>query len=183
MFSGIIEEIGTITTITPRGDSCKLHITAATVTTDIHSGDSIAVNGICLTADVMKETLDRSVLGHVGDPVNLERALPVTGRLGGHIVQGHVDTTTTLIHREIGEHWHTLRFHLPPQLAKYVVEKGSIAINGTSLTVSAIGDDYFEVSLIPTTLTHTNLGTLQPGDSVNLEADILAKHVEKLLAH
>ena len=173
MFSGIIEEIGTITTITPRGDSCKLHITAATVTTDIHSGDSIAVNGICLTvvdhdptgftADVMKETLDRSVLGHVGDPVNLERALPVTGRLGGH--------------------WHTLRFHLPPQLAKYVVEKGSIAINGTSLTVSAIGDDYFEVSLIPTTLTHTNLGTLQPGDSVNLEADILAKHVEKLLAH
>jgi len=102
---------------------------------------------------------------------------------GGHIVQGHVDTTTTLIHREIGEHWHTLRFHLPPQLAKYVVEKGSIAINGTSLTVSAIGDDYFEVSLIPTTLTHTNLGTLQPGDSVNLEADILAKHVEKLLAH
>ena len=168
MFSGIIEEIGTITTITPRGDSCKLHITAATVTTDIHSGDSIAVNGICLT---------------VVDPVNLERALPVTGRLGGHIVQGHVDTTTTLIHREIGEHWHTLRFHLPPQLAKYVVEKGSIAINGTSLTVSAIGDDYFEVSLIPTTLTHTNLGTLQPGDSVNLEADILAKHVEKLLAH
>ena len=113
MFSGIIEEIGTITTITPRGDSCKLHISAATVTTDIHPGDSIAVNGICLTvvdhgptgftADVMKETLDRSVLGHVGDPVNLERALPVTGRLGGHIVQGHVDTTTTLIHREIGE--------------------------------------------------------------------------------
>ncbi|MDO4631590.1 MAG: riboflavin synthase [Corynebacterium sp.] len=193
MFSGIVEEIGTVAHITTYGDAIRMRINATTVVTDAHLGDSIAVSGVCLTitdfdetsftTDLMQETLNRSALGEatIGSPVNLERALRVNVRLGGHIVQGHVDGTTELLSRTSSEHWDVVRFRLPDNLARYVVEKGSIAISGTSLTISAVGDDYFEVSLIPATLEKTTLGTLQTGHKVNLEVDILAKYVEKLL--
>ena len=177
MFTGIIEQVGTISAVEPLGDSVRLTIDAPAILDGVALGDSIAVNGVCLTvaehtattftADCMQETLDRSNLGelHVGSPVNLERAALVNARLDGHIVQGHVDATTAL----------------PPTLARYIVEKGSIAINGTSLTVSALGDDYFEVSLIPITLRDTIFGKLAVGGTVNLEVDVLAKYVERNL--
>ncbi|MGW0063347.1 riboflavin synthase, partial [Streptosporangium sandarakinum] len=157
-------------------------------------GDSIAVNGVCLTvvevdgdvftADVMKETLDRSSLGALrpGSPVNLERAVRADARLGGHIVQGHVDGTGTLLSREPGEHWEVVRISLPAELNRYVVEKGSIAVDGVSLTVAGVDGESLTVSLIPTTLRLTTLGAKRPGDPVNLEADVIAKHVEKLTA-
>ncbi|WP_276652970.1 riboflavin synthase [Corynebacterium vitaeruminis] len=193
MFTGIVEELGTVEGIEQLGDSIRLRIGARKVLEDARNGDSICVNGVCLTvveftpeyfdADVMQESLDRSSLGRlaVGSPVNLERALAANGRLGGHIMQGHVDGVTTLLSRQHSEHWDVLRFALPEALAPYVVEKGSIALNGTSLTVSSRGIDYFEVSLIPTTLAETTHGRLKVGDLVNVEVDVLAKYVENMM--
>lgn len=201
MFTGLVEEIGRVDSVEPQGDAVRLGIAATTVLNDAQLGDSIAVNGVCLTvaelgegtfiADVMKESLNRSSLGElaVGSPVNLERAVLPTTRLGGHIVQGHVDGTATLLTRTPSEHWEVLRFSLPRELARYVVEKGSIAVQGVSLTVSSVvsgqgesdADSYFEVSLIPTTLRDTVFGSMQPGARVNLEVDVVAKYVEKMV--
>lgn len=193
MFTGIVEELGSVSGVENLGDSVRLTIAAARVLEDVNLGDSISVNGVCLTvatfedghftADCMQETLDRSSLGSltVGSPVNLERAMAANGRLGGHIMQGHVDGTTTLLFRESSENWDVLRFALPADLARYVVEKGSIALNGTSLTVSSLGEDWFEVSLIPTTLRETTHGQLQVGDVVNIEVDVIAKYVERMM--
>ena len=194
MFTGIVEELGQITGITPDGDIIRLSVRCADILEDSGEGESIAVNGVCLTvaqlndegfsADVMPETLRRSSLGTLvpGDTVNLERALAVTGRLGGHIVQGHVDATGKILSRTPGERWEVVRISLPEQISRYVVEKGSIAVDGTSLTVSAVDEDWFEVSLIPTTLEGTILGRLTHGSVVNLEVDVLAKYVEKLVS-
>ncbi|MBC6761537.1 MULTISPECIES: riboflavin synthase [Corynebacterium] len=193
MFTGIVEELGEIREIDREADSITLTIRATTVLDDVHHGDSIAVNGVCLTvvefgddfftADLMQETLDRSSLGQVevGSKVNLERATAVGQRLGGHIVQGHIDGTGEVISRTPGERWEVVRISLPEQLSKYVVEKGSIAVDGTSLTVSAVGEGFFEVSLIPTTLTDSVIGSTAVGTKVNLEVDVLAKYVEKML--
>ncbi|OFL09767.1 MULTISPECIES: riboflavin synthase [Corynebacterium] len=193
MFTGIVEELGEIREIHREADSITLTIRATTVLDDVHHGDSIAVNGVCLTvvefgddfftADLMQETLDRSSLGQVevGSKVNLERATAVGQRLGGHIVQGHIDGTGEVISRTPGERWEVVRISLPEQLSKYVVEKGSIAVDGTSLTVSAVGEGFFEVSLIPTTLTDSVIGSTAVGTKVNLEVDVLAKYVEKML--
>ncbi|WP_326638289.1 riboflavin synthase [Streptosporangium sp. NBC_01755] len=193
MFTGIVEELGEIAGIEQLRDAARLSIRGRTVTSDAGHGDSIAVNGVCLTvvdvdgevftADVMKETLDRSSLGTLrpGSPVNLERAVRADQRLGGHIVQGHVDGTGVLLSREPGEHWEVVRISLPPDLDRYVVEKGSITVDGISLTVVSVGSGGFTVSLIPTTLSLTTLGAKQPGDPVNLEVDVIAKHVEKLV--
>lgn len=193
MFTGIVEELGEIREIHREADSITLTIRASTVLDDVHHGDSIAVNGVCLTvvefgddfftADLMQETLDRSSLGQVevGSKVNLERATAVGQRLGGHIVQGHIDGTGEVISRMPGERWEVVRISLPEQLAKYVVEKGSIAVDGTSLTVSAVGEGFFEVSLIPTTLSDSVIGSAPVGTKVNLEVDVLAKYVEKML--
>lgn len=201
MFTGLVEEIGHVDSVEPQGDAVRLGIAASTVLSDAQLGDSIAVNGVCLTvaelgegtfiADVMKESLKRSSLGEleVGSAVNLERAVLPTTRLGGHIVQGHVDGTGTLLSRTPSEHWEVLRFSLPRELARYVVEKGSIAVQGTSLTVSAVSadedkpgaDGFFEVSLIPTTLRDTVFGAMAPGARVNLEVDVVAKYVEKMV--
>ena len=194
MFTGIVEELGTLTARTDGPNSSVIEVHAPTVATDAGHGDSIAVDGVCLTvttrspegftADVMAETLARSTLGRLraGDPVNLERALRADGRLGGHIVQGHVDATTTVLSREPGEKWEVVTFALPPALRRYVVLKGSVALDGVSLTVSGRTDDTFSVSLIPTTLALTTLGRRQPGDEVNVEVDVLAKYVESMLA-
>lgn len=193
MFTGIVEELGEIREIHREADSITLTIRASTVLDDVHYGDSIAVNGVCLTvvefgddfftADLMQETLDRSSLGQVevGSKVNLERATAVGQRLGGHIVQGHIDGTGEVISRTPGERWEVVRISLPEQLSKYVVEKGSIAVDGTSLTISAVGEGFFEVSLIPTTLTASVIGSTAVGAKVNLEVDVLAKYVEKML--
>lgn len=193
MFTGIVEELGEIREIDREADSITLTIRATTVLDDVHHGDSIAVNGVCLTvvefgddfftADLMQETLDRSSLGQVevGSKVNLERATAVGQRLGGHIVQGHIDGTGEVISRTPGERWEVVRISLPEQLSKYVVEKGSIAVDGTSLTISAVGEGFFEVSLIPTTLTDSVIGSTAVGTKVNLEVDVLAKYVEKML--
>lgn len=194
MFTGIIEELGTLTDRVDGPDSSVIEVQAPTVATDAAHGASIAVDGVCLTvtsfspegftADVMAETLARSTLGRLrpGDSVNLERALRADGRLGGHIVQGHVDTTTTLLSREPGERWEVLTFALPPALRRYVVVKGSVALDGVSLTVSDRTQDTFSVSLIPTTLELTTLGRRAPGEEVNVEVDVLAKYVESMLA-
>ena len=194
MFTGIIEELGTVVAIDRLGDSARLSIRGATVTSDAAHGDSISVNGVCLTvvdnaggvftADVMGESLDRSTLGGLtaGSAVNLERAATMATRLGGHIVQGHVDGVGAVLSREPGDQWETVTFSLPPQLARYVVEKGSITVDGISLTVTAVTDDTFSVGLIPTTLKLTTLGAKSAGEQVNLEVDIMAKYVEKLLA-
>ena len=193
MFTGLIEEIGTVEELVPLGDAVRIAVRAPKVTQDAAAGDSIAVDGVCLTvvdnasgtftADVMRETLDRSRLGSYapGSRVNLERALAAGQRMGGHIVQGHVDGVAEVVSRTASEHWEVVRFTLPQQLNRYVVEKGSIAVNGTSLTVSAVSDGYFEVSLIPTTLSESTAGALQPGDPVNLEVDVVAKYVEKMV--
>lgn len=193
MFTGLVEEIGRVESVEHQGDAVRLGIAASTVVEDAQLGDSIAVNGVCLTvaelgegtfiADVMQESLDRSSLGEleIGSAVNLERAVLPTTRLGGHIVQGHVDGTAQLLSRTPSENWEVLRFSLPQDLAHYVVEKGSIAVQGTSLTISAVGKDYFEVSLIPTTLRDTVFGSLEPGATVNLEVDVVAKYVEKMV--
>ena len=193
MFTGIVEELGEVVAVERQTDAARFTIRGALVTSDAHHGDSIAVNGVCLTvvdlvdgtftADVMAETLDRSSLGALapGSPVNLERPVTLSDRLGGHLVQGHVDGTGTVLERIPGEHWEVVRISLPTGLARYVVEKGSITVDGVSLTVMAVGPDAFSVSLIPTTLALTTLGQKGPGDPVNLEVDIVAKYVEKLM--
>lgn len=194
MFTGIVEEIGTVETVEELGDSVRMTVRAQKVLSDAHLGDSISVNGVCLTvasrgegsftADLMRITLDTSGLGKLqaGSRVNLERALAVTGRLGGHIMQGHVDGTAALLSRTPSENWEVLRFELPTQLSRYVVPKGSISVNGTSLTVAELGEDWFEVSLIPTTLAETTHGDLAVGEVVNLEVDVLGKYVERMLS-
>ncbi|MBH1936907.1 riboflavin synthase [Streptomyces sp. AV19] len=195
MFTGIVEELGEVVAVERRGDSARLRLRGPLVTEDAGHGDSIAVNGVCLTvvttadgeftADVMAETLDRSSLGALvpGSRVNLERPMALGGRLGGHLVQGHVDGTGTITGRVPGEHWETVRISLPDGLARYVVDKGSITVDGISLTVVEAGDDWFTVSLIPTTLALTTLGIKKTGDPVNLEVDVLAKYTERLLGH
>jgi len=195
MFTGIVEELGTIAAVTDQGDAIRLTVSAETVLEGTVLGDSIAVNGCCLTvaelgdgtwtADLMQETLDKTSLAGVrpGDPVNLERALTLDRRLGGHIVQGHVDGVGEVLARHPSEHWDVVEISLPPDLARYLVDKGSITVDGVSLTVVTAGPASFTVSLIPETLARTTLGTRRPGDRVNLEADVIAKHVEKLLAH
>jgi len=194
MFTGIVEELGQITAVTSLpDDALRLTIRGPVVTADAEHGDSIAVNGVCLTvvevtdgsftADVMRETLNRSSLRGAaeGVSVNLERAVRVDARLGGHIVQGHVDGTGEVVSRTPSDNWEVVRFSLPSSLARYVVEKGSITVDGVSLTVTDVSDGSFGVSLIPTTLAATTLGSRQIGDTVNLEVDVLAKYVERLL--
>ncbi|MGW1627206.1 riboflavin synthase [Streptomyces sp. NPDC002172] len=194
MFTGIVEELGEVTAVENLGDASRFRLRGPVVTEGAQHGDSIAVNGVCLTvvehegdeftADVMAETLKRSSLGAlgVGSRVNLERPTAVGSRLGGHIVQGHVDGTGQVLARTPSEHWEIVKVSLPADLARYVVEKGSITVDGISLTVVEAGPDYFTVSLIPTTLDLTTLGHKQPGDPVNLEVDVVAKYVERLLA-
>ena len=195
MFTGIVEELGEIVAVENLGDASRFQVRGPVVTEGARHGDSIAVNGVCLTvvdtgdgrfsADVMAETLNRSSLGAltVGSRVNLERPMALGGRLGGHLVQGHVDGTGTLIERKPSEHWEIVTISLPSGLGRYVVEKGSITVDGISLTVVDAGPDHFSVSLIPTTLDLTTLGVKQAGDPVNLEVDVLAKYVERLLTH
>ena len=193
MFTGIVEELGEVTAVEDLGDAARFRLRGPVVTQGARHGDSIAVNGVCLTvvdhegdeftADVMAETLKRSSLGvlTVGSRVNLERPTAVGARLGGHIVQGHVDGTGTILERTPSEHWEVVRISLPAHLARYVVQKGSITVDGISLTVVEAGEDFFTVSLIPTTLALTTLGLKQPGDPVNLEVDVVAKYVEKMV--
>ncbi|WP_328313991.1 riboflavin synthase [Streptomyces sp. NBC_00442] len=193
MFTGIVEELGEVAAIETLGDASRFRLRGPLVTEGAGHGDSIAVNGVCLTvvefgdgeftADVMDETLKRSSLGalEVGSRVNLERPMAVGGRLGGHIVQGHVDGTGTVLARTPSENWEIVKIALPGDLSKYVVEKGSITVDGVSLTVVEAAADYFTISLIPTTLALTTLGIKQPGDPVNLEVDVIAKYVERLL--
>ena len=194
MFTGIVEELGEIVGREDLGDAARLVIRGPIVTSDAGHGDSIAVNGVCLTvvdvladgsfsADVMAETLNRSSLNgaDVGTRVNLERAAAVSSRLGGHIVQGHVDGTGHIVSRTPSEHWTVVRIGLPETLSRYIVEKGSITVDGVSLTVSGLGPDWLEVSLIPTTLDLTTLGRAEVGAPVNLEVDVIAKYVERLM--
>jgi riboflavin synthase len=201
VFTGIVEELGTLVVREDGADSAVLRIRARKALEDVALGDSIAVNGVCLTVtgvqpdddgsavwstDVMAETLRRSSLRDVaaGDPVNLERAVTPQTRLGGHIVQGHVDGVGAVLSRTPGDDWEVVRIAVPAELARYVVEKGSITVDGVSLTVSALADEpepWFEVSLIPTTLRETTLGGRAVGDPVNLEVDVVAKYVERLL--
>lgn len=222
MFTGIVEELGEVVAVERLPDAARLTVRGPRVTAEASHGDSIAVNGVCLTvtdssdktftADVMAETLWRTGLGALspGSPVNLERPVELGGRLGGHLVQGHADGTGEILSRIPGEHWDVVRIATPPDLARYIVLKGSITVDGVSLTVSALGGAsssgtsgssgttgssdapdstggespglWFEVSLIPTTLEMTTLGRLQPGSQVNLEVDVIAKYVESLLA-
>ena len=193
MFTGIVEERGRISAVEPLGDSVRVVIAAAEVLEGTRLGDSIAVNGVCLTvvdcdahsfsADVMQETLDRSSLGAAssGVNVNLERAARLDSRIGGHLVQGHVDGTGSVLAIEPSDHWTVMRFSLPQEIARYVVEKGSITVDGVSLTVVDAQRDWFSVSLIPTTLQVTTLGDRKVGDRVNLEVDAIAKYVERLM--
>ena len=195
MFTGIVEELGEIVAIERGAESAVVKVRGPLVTGDVAKGASIAVNGVCLTVvehdretfsvDVMAETLNRSSLGSLraGAPVNLERAMTVSARFGGHIVQGHVDGTAKIIARVPGDRWEVVQLTLPPELSRYVVEKGSITVDGVSLTVSDVTDDTFSVSLIPTTLELTTLGRKGVGDAVNLEVDVIAKYVERLLTH
>ena len=199
MFTGIVAELGEVAGIDHHGDAVRLTIRGSTE--GVALGESIAINGVCLTvtgildgtftADVMGETLDRSGLGALtsGAPVNLERSVRLDDRLGGHLVQGHVDGTGTIISRSPGDHWDQVRISLPASISRYVVHKGSIAVDGISLTVSALGPPgdgpeggtWFEVCLIPETLKRTTMGARQPGEVVNLEVDVIAKYVERLL--
>jgi riboflavin synthase len=202
MFTGIVEELGEVVAVERLADAARLTVRGPRVTADVSHGGSISVNGVCLTvtdasdktftADVMAETLQRTGLGSLtaGSLVNLERPLPLGGRLGGHLVQGHADGTGVILSRTPGEHWDVVRIAMPPSLARYIVHKGSVTVDGVSLTVSALSgpggrpgpESWFEVSLIPTTLEMTTLGLLQPGSQVNLEVDVIAKYVESLLA-
>ena len=193
MFTGIIEELGRVRAVEKRGEDARIVIEARTVTESSQDGDSISVNGVCLTAldmqpdsfaaDVSKETLFRSTLGNLkeGSPVNLERAVTPATRLGGHIVQGHVDARGKFLGAEDhGESW-TFRIAYPKEIARYLVFKGSVAVEGISLTIANLTDDYFEIAVIPKTWEVTNFSKLKPGDAVNLEADIIAKYVERIL--
>jgi riboflavin synthase len=194
MFTGIVEELGTVAAIEDQGDALRLTVRATTALDGTRLGDSISVNGCCLTvaaiegdtwtADLMQETLDRTSLKGAtpGDRVNLERAMTPEQRLGGHIVQGHVDGVGVVVRRDPSEHWDVVEISLPAHLARYLVDKGSITVDGVSLTVVEAGADRFTVSLIPETLARTTLGTRRPGDRVNLEVDVIAKYVERLLA-
>ncbi len=193
MFTGIVEEFGTIESIEDQGDAIRLTIASDLTLSDAGLGDSIAVNGCCLTvaertdttwtADVMAETLAKTTVGDlaVGDRVNLERAVTAQKRLGGHVVQGHVDAVGEVVSRTPSEHWEVVEIKMPADLGRYLVDKGSITVDGTSLTVVAAGDTTFTVSLIPETLARTTLGFRAVGDRVNLEVDVIAKHVEKLV--
>jgi riboflavin synthase len=193
MFTGIVEERGTIRSVTPLADAARIAVAGTVVLDGVHPGDSIAVNGICLTvveilpdaftADVMLETLTRTSLREIepGTPVNLERAARLDSRLGGHLVQGHVDGTGEVLSIEPTENWTVIRIGLPAPLARYVAEKGSITVDGVSLTVASVADESFTVSLIPTTLDVTTLGARAVGDLVNLEVDVIAKYVERLM--
>ena len=194
MFTGIIEELGRVRSIEKRGEDARIVIEARTVTDGSHNGDSISVNGVCLTvldvtphpfrADVSKETLFRSTLGSLreGSPVNLERAVTPATRLGGHIVQGHVDARGKFLSSEDhGESW-TFRFSYPRELGKYLVFKGSVTVEGISLTIANLTDAYFDIAVIPKTFEVTNFSQLQAGDAVNLEVDVIAKYVERILA-
>lgn len=193
MFTGIVEELGEVVAREELTDAARLTLRGPVVTGDAKHGDSIAVNGVCLTvvdvaadgsftADVMAETLRRSSLRALapGSRVNLERAAMLSTRLGGHLVQGHVDAAGEVLERTPSEHWELVRVSLPPEIARYVVEKGSITVDGVSLTVAALDDDSFTVSLIPTTLGLTTLGSAAVGTPVNLEVDVIAKYVERL---
>jgi riboflavin synthase len=198
VFTGIVEELGEVVGIDLADDSARIRVRGPLVMGHAARGDSIAINGVCLTvtgtqdgefsADVMGETLDHSSLGALrpGASVNLERPMRLDGRLGGHIVQGHVDGTGTIVARQPAGDWETVRISIPAPLARYVVRKGSVAVDGISLTVSGLGDDadgsWFEVSLIPETLARTTLGRKRPGEVVNIEVDMIAKYVERLLA-
>jgi riboflavin synthase len=200
VFTGIVEELGQVVALERGAEPARLTVRGPEVTADARRGDSIAINGVCLTvtgtsdgqfsADVMGETLDRSSLGALvsGAPVNLERPMRPDGRLGGHIVQGHVDGTGVIATRRPEDGWEVVRISMPPGLARYVIQKGSVAVDGVSLTISALsapdapGPPWFEVSLIPETLRRTTLGRRQPGELVNLEVDMIAKYVERLLA-
>lgn len=204
MFTGIVEELGRVVRLETVEDSARLTVEAPTVTQDVNLGDSVSVNGCCLTvtavqgstftADLMAETLTRTTLGSQapGDPVNLERALRASDRLGGHIVQGHVDATAEVLDHHRGEHWDLLRIGLPQEITRYVAVKGSVALDGVSLTVVDVVDASADapvpgagaslsVGLIPETLRRTTLGTRRPGERVNLEVDVLAKYAERLL--
>ena len=193
MFTGIIEELGTIVAIEEQEDAKRITIQGPLVTSDVSRGDSIAVSGACLTAieleegkftaDVMNETLRLTSLGgaKVGDLVNLERAMNATTRFGGHMVLGHVDGLGEIRSRELSENWEWVRVNVPADLMRYIVLKGSITVDGVSLTVNEIGEDFIGLSLIPETMRLTTLGTKQPGDKVNLEVDIMAKHIERLM--
>jgi riboflavin synthase len=209
LFTGIVEDLGEVEAVEPLGDFARIHVRSTVVAQDARPGDSICVSGVCLTvtalitsrpapegttppspaplgfvADVMGETLARSSLKSVapGAKVNLERSVRLADRLGGHLVQGHVDAAATIVSRDPQEQWEVVRISLPADLSRYVVHKGSITVDGVSLTVSAIEGDWFEVSLIPETLKRTTLGTKQPGAEVNLEVDVIAKYVEKLFS-
>ena len=194
MFTGIIEELGHVRAVEKRGEDARIVIEAQLVTEDIHEGDSIAVNGVCLTAldvrkgsfaaDVSRETLNRSTLGRLqtGAPVNLERSVTPVSRLGGHLVQGHVDARGQFLGAEAhGGSW-TVRIAYPPEIARYLVFKGSVAVEGISLTIAELTDDHFAIAIIPKTWDVTNFSQLQPGDDVNLEADVIAKYVERILS-
>ncbi|HET7351158.1 MAG TPA: riboflavin synthase [Marmoricola sp.] len=193
MFTGIVEELGTVAALQDQGDAVRLSVHGPLVTSDVSDGDSISVNGCCLTvvesadgtftADVMQETLDKTALGALepGSRVNLERAVTAATRLGGHIVQGHVDGTGRILSRTPSEHWEVVEISAPDGLDRYLVDKGSITVDGISLTVVTAADGKFSVSLIPETLARTTLGLKQPGDVVNLEVDVIAKYVEKMV--
>ena len=204
MFTGIVEDLGEVEAVDQQGDFAVIYVRSSVVTSDARIGDSICVSGVCLTvtgligengpadgappprgftADVMGETLRHSSLKSLspGTPVNLERSVRLEDRLGGHLVQGHTDGTGTIQSRVSHADWDVVRVSLPADLARYVVHKGSITVDGISLTVSALEDDWFEISLIPETLKRTTLGAKQPGDEVNLEVDVIAKYVERLL--
>ena len=197
MYTGIVEELGEVVVLERLEDAARITVRGPLITQDAGHGDSVAINGVCLTvtaardgtftADVMLETLNRSCLGDLrpGSPVNLERPVRLDGRLGGHLVQGHVDGTGAIVSRSPAEHWDVVRISLPAGLARYVVDKGSVSVDGVSLTVTRTGEaghpTWFEVSLIPETLERTTLGRKRPGDTVNLEVDVIAKYVEKLL--
>lgn len=193
MFTGIIEELGRIDSLEPFGGGIKIRVAAKLVTEGTVDGDSISVNGVCLTAlavtqtsfeaDISQETLERSTLGRlaVGTPVNLERAVTPQTRLGGHIVQGHVDTRGTFVGAEqLGDFW-TVTIGFPPEVSKYLIYKGSIAVEGISLTIAELYDDRFNIAVIPKTWQLTNLSSLKPGDPVNLEVDMVAKYIERML--
>lgn len=193
MFTGIIEELGTVKSVTPNAGGARMVVSAGIVTTDSHDGDSIAVNGVCLTAldltpnsfaaDLSQETLARSTLGRLnaGSRVNLERAVTPSTRFGGHMVQGHVDARGEFMSAESSGDFWTVRIRYPKEISRYLVFKGSVSVEGISLTIAALADDHFDIAIIPKTWELTNLSTLRPGDAVNLEADVIAKYVERMM--
>ena len=194
MFTGIIEELGRVESLAPYNGGARITVHANVVTADSKDGDSIAVNGVCLTAlevtmntfsaDLSQETLDRSTLGTLkaNSSVNLERAVTPSTRLGGHIVQGHVDARGMFISaEEQGDFW-TVKIGFPHDMSRYLIYKGSVAVEGISLTIASLGDDHFDIAIIPKTWSMTNLHTLKPGDAVNIEVDVIAKYVERMIA-